>query len=215
MQLRRSLIPLSSIFITVVALSGIARNLRFFQAFAHEAHDAHFSAGEPGNSQNASRTVKVAMAEDGKRMLFDPPVITVRLGEQIRFVLFNEGTEDHEFILATRAENREHAVFMKKFPNMEHNDPNAKRLSALDSGELGKMNAEAKAFVDGSDQHLLTMKPLISLGSAKMTSARSPIIPAPTKAGAFLSGPSALASVFKRRLRSQNLRVCPFAVVTA
>jgi uncharacterized cupredoxin-like copper-binding protein len=138
MQLRRSLIPLSSIFITVVALSGIALDLRFFQAFAHEAHDAHdhFSAGEPGNSQNASRTVKVAMAEDGKRMLFDPPVITVRLGEQIRFVLFNEGTEDHEFILATRAENREHAVFMKKFPNMEHNDPNAKLLSALDSGEL-------------------------------------------------------------------------------
>jgi uncharacterized cupredoxin-like copper-binding protein len=138
MQLRRSLIPLNSIFITVVALSGIALNLRFFQAFAHEAHDAHdhLSAGEPGNSQNASRTVKVAMAEDGKRMLFDPPAITVRLGEQILFVLFNEGTEDHEFILATRAENREHAVFMKKFPNMEHNDPNAKRLSALDSGEL-------------------------------------------------------------------------------
>ena len=50
---------------------------------------------------------------------------------------------------------------------------------------------------------------VISLGSAKITSARSPDIPAPTRAGVFLSGPSALASVFKRRLRSQNLRVCP------
>jgi len=105
------------------------------EALAHEDH-AHFSAGEPGNPQDAARTVKVTMLEDGKRMLFDPSVITVHLGEQIKFVLFNEGSEDHEFVLSTRAENREHAKVMKKFPNMEHNDPNAKRLTALDSGEL-------------------------------------------------------------------------------
>ena len=76
------------------------------------------------------------MLEDGKRMLFDPPSIEVRLGEQIRFLLFNEGSEYHEFVLATQAENRKHAELMKKFPEMEHNDPNAKRLSALSSGEL-------------------------------------------------------------------------------
>ena len=64
-------------------------------------------------------------------------------------------------------------------------------------------------------QHLLTINPLMSFGSAKITSARSPIIPAATKAGAFFSGPSLLVSVFKRRLRFQNLRVCPSAVVTA
>jgi uncharacterized cupredoxin-like copper-binding protein len=75
-------------------------------------------------------------AKEGKRMLFDPPAIEVRPGEQIRFVLFNEGSEYHEFVLATHAENRKHAEFMKKFPKMEHNDPNAKRLSALSSGEL-------------------------------------------------------------------------------
>ena len=104
-------------------------------ALAHEAHD-HFSAGEPGNPQQPFRTVNVSMVEDGKLMLFAPPTIEVRQGEQIRFVLLNEGAEYHEFVLATRAENREHAEFMKKFPNMEHNDPNAKRLSAFDSGEL-------------------------------------------------------------------------------
>jgi len=69
-------------------------------------------------------------------MLFDPPSIEVRLGEQIRFVLFNEGSEYHEFVLATHTENRKHAELMKKFPDMEHSDPNAKRLSALSSGEL-------------------------------------------------------------------------------
>jgi len=120
--------------IATLPIIGIALTMDC-QTLAHEAHD-HFSAGEPGHPQKTARTVKVTMLEEGKRMLFDPPVIEVRLGEQVRFVLFNEGSEYHEFVLATRAENHEHAEFMKKFPNMEHNDPNAKRLSALDSGEL-------------------------------------------------------------------------------
>jgi uncharacterized cupredoxin-like copper-binding protein len=130
----RPLTNLSKILITVLPLIGTLWSIHF-QAFAHGDH-GHFSAGEPGNSQKASRIVKVSMMEEGKRMLFDPRVIEVRLGEQVRFVLFNEGSEDHEFVLSTRAENREHAELMKKFPDMEHNDANAKRLSALDSGEL-------------------------------------------------------------------------------
>ena len=101
----------------------------YAQALAHENHD-HFSAGQPGDPRKPSRTVKVSMLEEGKRMLFDPPAIEVRLGEQVRFVLFNEGNEYHEFVLATHTENRKHAEVMKKFPEMEHNDPNAKRLSA-------------------------------------------------------------------------------------
>ena len=66
-------------------------------------------------------------------MLFEPAVIEVKRGEQIRFVLMNDGTEDHEFILATQKENRKHAEQMKKFPEMEHDDPNAKRLSPFNS----------------------------------------------------------------------------------
>ena len=60
----------------------------------------------------------------------------VRLGEQIRFEIYNEGSWDHEFMLATKEDNRKHAEVMKKFPNMEHDDPNAKRLSPLSSAEL-------------------------------------------------------------------------------
>src|SRR5215468_3451161 len=51
------------------------------------------------------------------------------------------------------------------------------------------------------------MNPLISSGDAKITSARSPIIPAPTRAGAPFCGPSSLTSVLKRKLRSQKSRV--------
>lgn len=69
-------------------------------------------------------------------MLFDPAHVVVRNGEQIRFVLSNDGTENHEFVLATVAENNKHAKLMKKYPHMEHDDPNAKRLALLTDGEI-------------------------------------------------------------------------------
>ena len=71
------------------------------------------------------------MLEDGKTMLFEPAVVKVRRGEQVRFEIFNEGSWNHEFVLATEAANRKHAELMKKFPDMEHADPNALRLSPL------------------------------------------------------------------------------------
>jgi uncharacterized cupredoxin-like copper-binding protein len=60
----------------------------------------------------------------------------VRKGEQIRFVLENDGTESHEFMLATVAENRKHATLMKKYPDMKHDDPNGKRLAVSERREL-------------------------------------------------------------------------------
>jgi uncharacterized cupredoxin-like copper-binding protein len=104
-------------------------------AVAHENH-GHFSAGEPGDPKKRARTIKVVMREDGKKMAFEPARITVRQGEQIRFVLENAGIDDHEFVLATVKENRKHAELMKKFPDMEHDDPNAKRLAPAAHGEI-------------------------------------------------------------------------------
>ena len=106
-----------------------------WQAAAHEAHE-HFAAGEPGDPKRPFRVVKVTMLEDGKKMLFEPAVVEVRLGEQVRFEIFNEGSWNHEFVLATEAANRKHAELMKKFPDMEHADPNAVRLSPFASGVI-------------------------------------------------------------------------------
>jgi uncharacterized cupredoxin-like copper-binding protein len=106
-------------------------------ADAHEGH-AGFAAGEPGDPKKPAREVRVVMHDDGSEavMSFDPATITVRRGEQIRFRLENTGTEAHEFMLATVAENRKHAELMKKFPDMEHDDPNAKRVAMSQQGEL-------------------------------------------------------------------------------
>ena len=97
-----------------LALTAIAA-LPSPPASAHEGH-ASFSAGEPGDPKQPARVVKISMLEDGKKMLFEPAVVQVRRGEQIRFVITNDGTWDHEFMLASKADNRKHAVQMKKFP---------------------------------------------------------------------------------------------------
>jgi uncharacterized cupredoxin-like copper-binding protein len=104
---------------------------------AHEGHGT-FSAGEPGDPNKPARTIRVVMYDDGseKDMRFEPALITVRKGEQIRFFLENGGTESHEFMLATVAENRKHGELMKKFPEMKHDDLNAKRLTVGQQGEL-------------------------------------------------------------------------------
>ena len=49
-------------------------------------------------------------------MEFTPYRIEIKRGEQIRFVIRNAGTEDHEFLLASTAENLKHAEAMKKNP---------------------------------------------------------------------------------------------------
>ena len=103
-------------------------------AAAHSAH--HFSAGEPGNPKKPARTIKVSMQEDGKKMLYEPSRIVVHKGEQIRFVIFNDGNETHEFVLATVKENLKHAAAMKKNPHMAHHDPNAITLTPYVGGEL-------------------------------------------------------------------------------
>jgi uncharacterized cupredoxin-like copper-binding protein len=104
-------------------------------ASAHEDH-GHFSAGEPGDPKKPARVINISMFEGGGKMGFQPARIELRRGEQVRFVLHNDGEEDHEFILATVSENRKHAEVMKKYPEMEHDDPNGKRVMPHRSGEL-------------------------------------------------------------------------------
>ena len=88
-----------------------------------------FSAGEPGDPKKPARIVEVMMREGDGKMMFLPDRVEVKRGEQIRFMIRNSGLLDHEFILATTEENLKHAEEMKKNPEMEHDDPNAKRVA--------------------------------------------------------------------------------------
>jgi uncharacterized cupredoxin-like copper-binding protein len=122
------------VLLTAIALLAAGPH-QPIQAVAHEGHGA-FSAGEPGNPKKPARTINILMLEDGSRMMFEPKRIEVRRGEQIRFVLDNDGLKNHEFVLATAGENRKHAELMRKFPDMEHDDPNARRVAPYNRDEI-------------------------------------------------------------------------------
>jgi uncharacterized cupredoxin-like copper-binding protein len=100
-------------------------------AAAHKQHSG-YSAGEPGDPKKPAREIVVLMNE----MDYSPATIEVKRGEQVRFVIRNVGTEVHEFLLATAAENLKHGEAMKKNPDMEHDELNGLRLDAKKSGEF-------------------------------------------------------------------------------
>jgi len=102
--------------------------------------------GEPGDPKKPARIVQVIMREGDGRMLFVPNRIEVRRGEQIRFLLRNNSEQPHEFVLATLADNLAHAEVMKKNPDMEHDDPNGKRLGPNQTGEIVWRFTRAGAF---------------------------------------------------------------------
>lgn len=102
----------------------------------HHDHGASFSAGKPGDSRKPARVVEVKMREGDGKMLFVPDRLEVRKGEQVRFVLRNDGALEHEFVLASTADNLAHAEAMKNAPEMAHDEPNAKRLAPGKTGEI-------------------------------------------------------------------------------
>ena len=105
-------------------------------AFA-AAHDAeHFSAGEPGNPKKPFRVVEVSMHEGNGTMGYSPANLTVKRGEQIKFVITNGGALPHEFILAHEKDNLKHGALMQKFPDMQHDDPNGKSLEPNAKSEI-------------------------------------------------------------------------------
>jgi uncharacterized cupredoxin-like copper-binding protein len=102
-------------------------------AGAHDhARRQSWSAGEPGDPNKPARTIEVVM----KEMAYEPWSIEVKRGEQIRFVIRNAGTEDHEFLLSTTKGNLAHAAMMKKHPHMKHEEANGVTLAPKQSAEL-------------------------------------------------------------------------------
>lgn len=81
--------------------------------------------GRAGDPAKVTRTVAVSMSD---RMRFDPAEVRVNADETVRLVAANHGAVLHEMVLGTMDELKEHAALMKKFPNMEHDEPNMARV---------------------------------------------------------------------------------------
>ena len=98
-------------------------------AFANEQAASPGSHGNPGQ---VSRTIEITAVDNR----FKPSEINVKQGETIKFMLKNAGKKKHEMVITTPEELDEHAKMMKKFPDMEHSEPN---MITVDPGKTGEL----------------------------------------------------------------------------
>ena len=99
----------------------------------HAGGHAESAIGEPGKAAQVTRTVKIDMSD---AMRYTPASIDAKQGQTIRFVITNSGKVKHELVLGTEKELKEHYEVMKKFPEMEHDDPNMVTVAPGKTGEV-------------------------------------------------------------------------------
>lgn len=98
---------------------------------AAEAEQKDF--GIAGDPRKAARTIRLAMSDD---MRFSPHAIELTQGETVKFVVTNKGKMLHELVIGTPADLQEHAALMKKFPDMEHDEPHMVHVKPGKSEQL-------------------------------------------------------------------------------
>ena len=76
--------------------------------------------GRAGDPKKVTRTIDVGMDDT---MHFTPGHVVLKKGETVRFSVHNDGKIMHEMVIGTMKELKEHAELMRKFPNMEHDEP--------------------------------------------------------------------------------------------
>jgi uncharacterized cupredoxin-like copper-binding protein len=97
-------------------------------------HDTKETAiGKPGVATKATRTITIEAGDD---MRYTPSDIRAKQGETIRFVVKNTGKVKHELGLGTKKELLKHSALMKRFPDMEHDEPNKVTLAPGKQGEI-------------------------------------------------------------------------------
>ncbi len=100
----------------------------------HEHEDEHNSmVGQPGDPKKVSRTIEINMNDN---MRFTPDKATIKAGDTVRFVVKNQGKLNHELVIGSMAELKEHAEMMRNMPAMKHAEPNMLSLAPGQQGRL-------------------------------------------------------------------------------
>ena len=76
--------------------------------------------GRVGMSSEVSKKVAIELNDQFR---FSPEVIQVAVGETLQLDFKNTGQMRHEWVLGTPFELSEHMELMRRFPNMEHDEP--------------------------------------------------------------------------------------------
>ncbi|WP_293662640.1 cupredoxin family protein [Rhodoferax sp. OV413] len=118
---------------SIAAGAMLAYAFGSFAAGSHGGGHGTEAIGKPGVAAKVSRTVQIDMSD---AMRFSPAKVTVRRGETVRFVVKNSGQLKHEFNLGTEKDLKAHYDLMKKFPEMEHDEPNIASVAPGQTGEV-------------------------------------------------------------------------------
>ncbi|MGB3096066.1 MAG: cupredoxin family protein [Candidatus Deferrimicrobiaceae bacterium] len=131
--MKRRIIALAVVvFLFFVGVPGRAEESH--HGHDHRSAEGHAAAiGMPGNPGEVTRSIEVEMSDS---MRFKPDSISVKRGETIRFIVRNTGSLEHEMVLGTINELKEHAERMRKVPEMGHDDPNMVSVEPGKTGEL-------------------------------------------------------------------------------
>ena len=122
----------------LLAMAALAASGAAFASGNHAGGHGHDEGGEtaigkPGVAAKASRTITIEM---GDNMRYTPSNIQVRRGETVRLLVKNAGQVKHELSLGTEKELLEHLEQMKRFPDMEHDEPGKLTLAPGTQGEI-------------------------------------------------------------------------------
>ena len=117
-----------ALVLTLTVMSPVAQ-----AAGQHAGGHGESAIGEPGKAANVTRTVQIDMSD---AMRYTPSSIDAKHGETIRFVITNSGKVKHELVLGTEKDLKEHYEVMKKFPEMEHDDPNMVTVAPGKTGQV-------------------------------------------------------------------------------
>jgi uncharacterized cupredoxin-like copper-binding protein len=110
--------------------------------------------GRAGDPRRVARTFRVGMDDrmhfsaaaglrqdaksdaPGEVHQMKPGDIVVKRGETVRFVVRNHGKAMHEMVIGTMKELEDHAELMRKFPDMEHDEPYMAHVAPGKQGEI-------------------------------------------------------------------------------
>ena len=131
--MKRRIIALAVVvFLFFVGVPGRADESH--HGYGHRSAEGHAAAiGMPGNPGEVTRSIEVEMSDS---MRFKPDSISVKRGETIRFIVRNTGHLEHEMVLGTINELKEHAERMRKGPAMGHDGPTPAPVEPGKTGEL-------------------------------------------------------------------------------
>lgn len=139
--------------LTLIALLGAIAAPAWATQYHRGTHDGPvlhpdtMPIGYPGEPVLIDRTIRVSMLDaSDNAMAFDVEALDIVEGETIRFVLMNEGSEPHDFVMATPEEIADHREEMRGMDDMPHEAGYAARVEPGRSRTLVWKFANAGTF---------------------------------------------------------------------